>query len=252
MEFHWLARRVFVPYQHFWYYPIMMVARFNLYLQSGIFLVNGLMTRKKGGDGHRGRTILDSMAFVGFFLWLGLLLWHIPGSLLEKAVFFFWSHAVAGLLNVQITLSHFPRPIFGAESCTGAVSNVDETDLDITKLSNGNDNIDKVLVNNIKYGGDFYTRNILASLDVSCPRSLDWFHGGLQFQTLHHIYPRIGREHLRTIEPVIASLCKKHGLPYTRMTFWECNLEVVRVLREAASEARKWSPLIYEAMCAHG
>mmetsp|Transcript_19957 Transcript_19957/g.40883 ORF Transcript_19957/g.40883 Transcript_19957/m.40883 type:complete len:551 (+) Transcript_19957:214-1866(+) len=254
MEFDWVARRVFVPYQHFWYYPIMMVARFNLYFQSGIFLVNGLMSRKKGGDGHKGRTILDSVAFVGFFLWLGLLLWHIPGSLLEKAVFFFWSHAVAGLLNVQITLSHFPRPIFGAESCTGAMSNKDETDLDTTKVSNGNDNakVDDVLVNNIKYGGDFYTRNILASLDVSCPRFLDWFHGGLQFQTLHHIYPRIGREHLRTIEPVIASLCKKHGLPYTRMTFWECNLEVVKVLREAASEARKWSPLIYEAMCAHG
>ncbi|KAL7473733.1 hypothetical protein ACHAXS_014220 [Conticribra weissflogii] len=254
MEFDWLARRVFVPYQHFWYYPIMMVARFNLYLQSGIFLANGLIARTKGGDGHKGRTVLDAVAFVGFFLWLGVLLWHVPGSILEKTAFFFWSHAVAGLLNVQITLSHFSRPIFGAEYCTGAKSNEDEIDHDDEHQSNCTDDAkeNEVLVNNAKYGGDFYTRNILASLDVSCPRSLDWFHGGLQFQTLHHIYPRIGREHLRTVEPVIASLCKKHGLPYTRLTFWECNLEVVRVLKEAASEARRWSPLIYEAMCAHG
>ena len=214
MEFDWAARNIFVPYQHFWYYPIMCVAKINLYIQSILFLASS-------NDGHSKRSTLDMAAFVGYFSWLILLLSYIPGPW-ERIVFFFLSHAVAGLLNVQITLSHFPRPIFG--------NNNDEP----------------------KYGGDFYTRNVISSLDVSCAESFDWFHGGLQFQTLHHLYPRVGREHLRKTEPLIASLCKKHSLPYTRMSFLEGNLEVIYTLKNAAVSARKWSPLIYESMCAQG
>lgn len=215
MEFDWLARNVFVPYQHLWYYPIMAVARFNLYLQSVLFLLSR-------NDGHSGRTMLDSVAFLGFFTWLVALVSYIPGWE-ERIVFFFLSHAVAGLLNVQITLSHFSRPIFDC--------NKDEY---------------------ARYGGDFYSRNVISSLDVACPAYLDWFHGGLQFQTLHHCYPRIGRQHLRKTEPLIVSLCNKHSLPYTAKSFIECNIEVYETLKNTATNAKKWSPLIYESMCAQG
>lgn len=213
MEFDWIARNVFVPYQHFWYYPIMAVARFNLYIQSILFLLTK-------NDGHSGRTTLDLVAFLGFFTWLAALVSCIP-TWSERVAFFFLSHAVAGLLNVQITLSHFSRPVFD----TGKGP---------------------------KYGGDFFTRNVLSSLDVACPTYLDWFHGGLQFQTLHHCYPRIGRQHLRKTEPMIVSLCKKHSLPYTAKSFIDCNIEIYETLKNTASKAQKWSPLIYESMCAQG
>ena len=215
MEFDWAARNIFVPYQHFWYYPIMAVARFNLYLQSILFLLSK-------NDGHSGRTKLDSVAFLGFFIWLATLVSYIP-SWGERVAFFFLSHAVAGLLNVQITLSHFSRPIFDCNKDEGA-----------------------------KYGGDFFTRNVLSSLDVACATHLDWFHGGLQFQTLHHCYPRIGRQHLRKTEPLIVSLCRKHSLPYTAKSFIDCNIEIYETLKCTASKAKKWSPLIYESMCAQG
>ncbi|KAL3797235.1 hypothetical protein ACHAW5_004591 [Stephanodiscus triporus] len=218
MEFDWLARNVFVPYQHLWYYPIMCVARFNLYIQSVLFLLSS-------DDGHGGRTRLDTAAFVGFFSWLSLLVSCIP-TWKERVAYVLLSHAVAGLLNVQITLSHFSRPIFGS-SAEGDGPNK-------------------------KYGGDFFTRNVISSLDVACPTYLDWFHGGLQFQTLHHLYPRLGRQHLRKTEPLIASLCKKHSLPYSRKSFVECNVEVYETLKNAGLQARAWSPLIYESMCAHG
>ncbi|KAL3823071.1 hypothetical protein ACHAXA_011123 [Cyclostephanos tholiformis] len=217
MEFDWPARNIFVPYQHLWYYPIMCVARFNLYIQSVLFLLNP-------NDGHGGRTRLDTAAFIGFFTWLSLLVSYIP-TWWERVAFVLLSHAVAGLLNVQITLSHFSRPIFDSPA----------------KVDGPN-----------KYGGDFYTRNVISSLDVDCPTYLDWFHGGLQFQTLHHLYPRLGRQHLRKTEPLIALLCKKHSLPYTRKSFLECNREVYETLKSAGLEARTWSPLIYESMCAHG
>jgi delta8-fatty-acid desaturase len=159
---------------------------------------------------------------LGFFAWLATLVSCIP-SWGERLAFFFLSHAVAGLLNVQITLSHFSRPIF-------------DCDQD----------------NNSNYGGDFYTRNVLSSLDVACPTYLDWFHGGLQFQTLHHCYPRIGRQHLRKTAPLIVSLCKKHTLPYTAKSFVDCNIEIFETLKSTASKAKSWSPLIYESMCAQG
>mmetsp|Transcript_1926 Transcript_1926/g.3503 ORF Transcript_1926/g.3503 Transcript_1926/m.3503 type:complete len:502 (+) Transcript_1926:166-1671(+) len=217
MEFDWAARNIFVPYQHLWYYPIMCVARFNLYIQSVLFLV-------KTNDGHGKREKLNMAAFVGYFGWFILLVFSIP-TWFERVAFVLLSHAVAGLLNVQITLSHFPRPIFDSPN----------------KEDGG-----------VKYGGDFYTRNVIASLDVECPTYLDWFHGGLQFQTLHHLYPRLGREHLRKTEPLIASLCKKHSLPYSRMSFIKGNMEVCKTLKDAALKVRTWSPLIYESMCAQG
>lgn len=217
MEFDWPARNIFVPYQHLWYYPIMCVARFNLYIQSVLFLLTS-------NDGHGGRTRLDTAAFVGFFCWLTALVSCIP-TWGERVAFVFLSHAVAGLLNVQITLSHFSRPIFDSPTKEDCLN---------------------------RYGGDFYTRNVVSSLDVACPSFLDWFHGGLQFQTLHHLYPRIGRQHLRSIEPFIASLCRKHALPYSRKSFLECNMEVLQVLKDAAIHSRTWSPLIYESMCAQG
>lgn len=216
MEFDWAARNIFVPYQHYWYYPIMAFARWNLYIQSVLFLSNS-------NDGHKGRSMLDLMALLGFFCWMPTLALQLP-SWVEVVAFVLLSHAVAGLLNVQITLSHFSQPIFDSPDKEGVA----------------------------KYGGDFFTRNVISSLDVACPTYLDWFHGGLQFQTLHHCYPRIGRQHLRKTEPLIASLCKKHSLPYSSKPFWDCNVDIVETLKSAALDARKWSPLIYESMCAQG
>jgi len=219
MKFDWPARNIFVPYQHFWFYPIMCVARFNLYIQSVLFMLSS-------NDGHDNlRNWMDLYAYAGFYTWLSVLVSFIP-TWGERTMFVLISHAVAGLLNVQICLSHFSRPVFESP--------------DDTKNSAD------------KYGGDFYTRNVISSLDVACPTWMDWFHGGLQFQTLHHLYPRLGREHLRKTEPLIASLCKKHSLPYTAKSFLDCNIEIYEHLKGAAMHARSWSPMIYESMCAHG
>ena len=172
---------------------------------------------------------MDTAAFLGFFAWLSLLVSCIP-TWGERLAFVLLSHAVAGILNVQITLSHFSRPIFDSPT---------------KEEGDGG-------VNNKKYGGDFYTRNVISSLDVGCPFYLDWFHGGLQFQTLHHLFPRLGRQYLRKTLPLITSLCKKHNLPYSMKSFVDCNIEVYETLKNTGLEARSWSPLIYESMCAQG
>lgn len=209
-EFDWAARNIFIPNQHILYYPIMMLARFNLYLQ-------GIIRLCKASNVHR-RTE-DLLYQIGFFVWMGALL-SLLNSWGMVLAFLLLSHATAGLLQVQITLSHFSRDV-----------------------NEGRED---------GYGGDFCTRNVVASLDVDCHRALDWLHGGLQFQTIHHLFPRMGRRYLRTVRPIVQALCKKHNLPYTEMSFWEGNMEIMDTLRRTAIKSKTWSPLIWESVNAEG
>ncbi|OAY76990.1 Delta(8)-fatty-acid desaturase 2 [Ananas comosus] len=77
-------------------------------------------------------------------------------------------------------------------------------------------------------GNDWFERQTMASLDISCPPWMDWFHGGLQFQVEHHLFPRIPRCRLRKIAPFVRDLCKKHNLPYATASFWEANAMTIR------------------------
>lgn len=74
-------------------------------------------------------------------------------------------------------------------------------------------------------------------MDIDCPTWMDWFHGGLQFQTEHHLFPRIPRHNLRQVRPIVKALCEQHGIRYTAMTFFEANVAMMRSLREAAGAA---------------
>merc|ERR1719216_538377 len=117
-------------------------ARYNLFVQAIIRVI------KEPYIENRWRSIVT---LVGYYAWYFLLLSYLNSGWMMLA-FTLISHSVSGLLNVQITLSHFSMPV--------------------------NDGKEE------DYGGDFYKRNIEASLDISCSRAMDWFHGGLQFQTL--------------------------------------------------------------------
>jgi delta8-fatty-acid desaturase len=67
--------RILVQYQHFLYYPIMGVARLNLYLQSFILLFSREYVAFKG---------LEIAASFGFFLWVGVSLALCCRFLLES------------------------------------------------------------------------------------------------------------------------------------------------------------------------
>ena len=210
MAFDWLAKNIFVPYQHYFYYPIMFLARFNLYLQSFILLYK---------DPYAQRRLLEILTLSGFWLWQCLIVKGL--TINEKILYFILSNGFAGLLHVQITLSHFSMPVF-------------------------DDRTDKT------YGGDFYSRNIKSSLDVKCSKYMDWFHGGLQFQTEHHCFPRLRRNYLRQAQPLIKAACLKHNLPWNEMSFVDCNKDILKCLKSAAKVAQKWSPMITESFNAVG
>jgi len=210
MEFNVFAQKICIPYQHYLYYPIMGFARYNLYLQSIIRLIKEPNIEKR---------FLEGLTLLGFYCWYFFLVSHLNSGVMIVA-FTILSHACAGLLNVQITLSHFSMPVNEGRKCD--------------------------------YGGDFYRRNIESSMDISCSKWMDWFHGGLQFQTLHHVYPRMPRGNVRKSLPYIVALCKKHGITYKVMNFIDANIDVLQKLKETALKANVWSPQISDTFYAEG
>lgn len=204
---------VFVKYQHFLYYPVMAFARFNLYIQS---LNHALRLSYYGTAGDLiWRQNLQIASLAGFWTWLLALTLSLP-TWQSRIVFFLPAHMVAGILHVQITLSHFPM-----ETYTGVT--YDDS-------SNG------------------YLRTQLATtLDVDCSTAMDWFHGGLQFQVEHHLWPRLPRHNLRRVKEIFESFCKEHKLVYNHATFFKANCMVVDTLKETAKSTKDFSELFHES-----
>ena len=95
-------------HQHWLYYPVMGVARFNLYAQSLLHLLG--ISPYKPDEYIWGRNA-QLFALFGFYTWLSLLTMQLP-TVFERFMFIFVSHFCAGILHVQITLSHFSMPTY--------------------------------------------------------------------------------------------------------------------------------------------
>ena len=83
----------------------------------------------------------------------------------------------------------------------------------------------------------------------------DWVHGGLQYQVIHHLFPRLPRHNLRAARHRVRELCAKHGLKYHCYSFYECNKITFQCLAENARKAasgRFTESMLWEGMCAQG
>lgn len=194
----------FVKRQHYFYVPIMLLARFNLYIQ-GILLNANFKEAKKRGIFHPMR---DLMAMGIFWCWFGTLVAQIPGFW-NKIGFLLLSHGIGGLLHVQITISHFCMPV-----------------------------ISKTVGETFDGCENFVKHQLDTSLDVSCPRWMDWFHGGLQFQAVHHCYPRMPRHRLRSASYLVKDIYydKVNGCEYREAPFWECLDRTLGCLKLTATD----------------
>lgn len=84
----------------------------------------------------------------------------------------------------------------------------------------------------------FPQKMLRTTMDVDCPPWLDFFHGGLQFQVIHHLYPRIPRHNLRRTQVLVKEFCEEVGIPYALYGFVDMNRQVVGALGEVARQAR--------------
>lgn len=211
-EFDWLSRQV-VQRQHFLFYPVMFLARFNLYLQSILLLAQPSEARKRGVTYPR----LELVMLAIFYLWFTQLLRCFP-SWTELLIFLFMSHGLAGVLHLQICLSHFPMQVLDPKT----------NGLPLEKM-------------------EFMRQQLQTSLDVDCWPWLDWFHGGLQFQTTHHLFPLLPRHRLREAMHLVQALCDKYQLTYNKLSFFQANRLILTTLKTVADGIHPW--LYSLAMC---
>ncbi|KAL8928507.1 MAG: hypothetical protein Q9208_001741 [Pyrenodesmia sp. 3 TL-2023] len=189
-----------VRYQHLLYYPLLILGRFNLYVLSWEFLLRGLGPRKGIAWWHRWFEIAGHVFFWTWFGY-GIIYRSIPDAY-SRFAFIMISHMVTGPLHVQITLSHFA---------------MSTADLGIHE--------------------SFPQKMLRTTMDVDCPAWLDFFHGGLQFQAVHHLYPRIPRHNLRRTQKLVQAFCNEVGIPYALYGFVDGNKQVVGRLADIARQA---------------
>lgn len=210
----WIAfdalSRPFIARQHIYFYPLMLVARWNLYAQGIAHLIfsDEVVHFRK----------VEVFGIAIFFSWLFALAFSMSTHA-EALGWLVVSHAVAGILHVQIVLSHWAFETYFGKP----------------------------------YGDedDWYLTALKTSQDIRTPAFLDWMHIGLQFQTVHHMFPRLPRRHLRVAQALCKSVARqhftpedslrllKHTEPYREKGFVEANVELWRVLRQTATDSNQ-------------
>jgi delta8-fatty-acid desaturase len=199
MAFDTFAKAI-VPYQAYLYYPILTFGRFNLYFLSWEFLIKGTGPRKGPAGWHRW---LEITGQVFFWYWFGYVIMYktIPNAS-GRLAFLMVSHMVTMPLHAQITLSHF--------SMSTAELGPHES---------------------------FPQKMLRTTMDVDCPQWLDFFHGGLQFQAIHHLFPRMPRHNLRRTQKLVQEFCSEVGIPYALYGFVDGGKQVIGRLEEVGRQA---------------
>ncbi|KAI8983713.1 delta-6 fatty acid desaturase [Pilobolus umbonatus] len=149
------------------------------------------------------RTRTLELSCIGiFFAWYSTLISHIPTWNL-RIVYILISYMITFPLHVQITLSHFGMS---------------------TEDKGPNE--------------PFPAKMLRTTMDVDCPTWLDWFHGGLQYQAVHHLFPRIPRHNLRSCVPLVRQFCDETGLQYYMYNFSTGNGVILGALKSVADQVQ--------------
>ncbi|RFU75507.1 fatty acid sphingolipid desaturase [Trichoderma arundinaceum] len=196
--------KVLLRIQPWTYYPFLAFGRFNLYVLSWDFIINGKGPRKGQAAYHRW---LELIGQVFFWTWFGYGIMYktIPDGW-SRFVYLMVSHIASSPLHVQIVLSHFA---------------MSTTDLGPQE--------------------SFPQMMLRTTMDVDCPRWLDFIHGGLQFQAIHHLFPRLPRHNFREAQKLVIEFCKDVGIPYAYYGFTTANGQVIGRLAEVARQAAIFS-----------
>ena len=192
--------RFLLPYQAYLYYPLLTFGRFNLYVLSWEYMIRGLGPKKGPAWWHRW---LEITCQIFFWYWFGYCIVYksIPTAS-GRFAFIMVSHMVTMPLHAQITLSHF--------SMSTAELGPHES---------------------------FPQKMLRTTMDIDCPQWLDFFHGGLQFQAIHHLFPRMPRHNLRRTQKLVQEFCTDVGIPYALYGFVDGNRSVVGRLAEVSRQA---------------
>lgn len=185
--------------QHKTYYFLLLFGRFNLYRLSWEHLLLGPRPKKGAAAWHPW---LELVGQLFYWYWYGyLILYRGVETGRDRLVYVLISHIAVSPVHLQIVLSHF--------AMSTADLGVEES---------------------------FAQKMLRTTMDVECPEWLDFIHGGLQFQAVHHLFPRIPRHNLRKTQRLVQEFCAEVGIPYALYGFVQGNERVIGKLADVARQ----------------
>ena len=177
----------------------MGIARFNLYLLSWLHLLSSRSTNLGSAAWTRPTEIAFMLGY--WYLFGYCLVWRTIPTWTLRVAFVLVSHIITMPLHVQITLSHWAMP-------TADLGDAES----------------------------FPQRQLRTTMDVECPAWFDFVHGGLQFQAVHHLFPRVPRHNLRRLQVLVREFCRDTEIEYKIFGFVEGNKQVLGRLGEVAAQ----------------
>jgi len=149
-----------------------------------------------------------SLELVGWcvYCWWQFMFYKSAGSFQRSLIVFVIAKAVFGLvISVQIGISHWISPV-------------------------------------VHFHPDpknWFRHQLATTIDIDCYSINDWFHGGLQFQVAHHLFPALPRCYLRRARVLIKKVLKKHNVKYPEMSFYDMLVTMWNHFAAVAEEASK-------------
>jgi delta8-fatty-acid desaturase len=156
------------------------------------------------------RRWMDVSCMATHLAWFAAFLAILLPTARQRVLFVASHYALVGVLHVQLLLSHL---------CTQQFSAEEEASLGVFRFQLAT------------------TRNIQTCWWDS------WFHGGLEKQIEHHLFPQLPRHRLHGAVPRVRSLAAKHGIPYMELPFSDAMLLCGRNLARLSVELATVNPL---------
>ena len=131
----------------------------------------------------------DVVAIALHALWYGAYVkCLLPAAFMPRFLFVLVHFSWTGVLHVQLLLSHLMM---------GQFDEREEVEMGFCKCQ------------------------LLTTRNICSAWWMRWFHGGLDMQIEHHLFPMLPRHQLHAVAPRVKALASKHGMPYTYLGFFE-------------------------------
>lgn len=78
----------------------------------------------------------------------------------------------------------------------------------------------------------YLEQQVTTSRNITNPRLLDFYYGGLNSQIEHHLLPRVSHDRYRAMRPIVREFCRQRGLSYQEAGLFEALASVGRHLGE--------------------
>jgi acyl-lipid Delta6-acetylenase / acyl-lipid (9-3)-desaturase len=193
----WYAK-ILVKIQLFTFLPLsVLVGRVNLMFLSIVYTL-GLDTKR---GGKVAPDLRQGAALVAHYTWLIAVVFLLLDSPAHRWYFLAAMSWFSGILHIQLMISHVGTEMFFAHD---------------------------------QHNLEFVQFQLYSSRNINSNWATHWFHGGLQFQIEHHLFPRLPRNRLEDAKPYVVALAKKHGLPYMSDDFFAATADVLKHLHKTS------------------